>query len=72
MTWVVWRQHHNQVYFAVGALGAFAILLLVTGQQMAAQYDSALAACARRGGCGDRPMVEGVARDVSGAGLRGR
>jgi hypothetical protein len=45
MTWVVWRQHRNQAYFAGAALALFAILLLVTGAQMASQYHSALTSC---------------------------
>ena len=53
MTWVVWRQHRNQVYFAAGAFGALAVLLLVTGVQMASQYQSALLACAQTDSCAD-------------------
>jgi len=45
MTWVVWRQHRIQAYFAAAALAAFAVLLLVTGRQMASQYHSALTSC---------------------------
>ncbi len=53
MTWLVWRQHRNQVYFAAAALAAFAVLLLVTGRQMASQYQSALTACAATHTCGN-------------------
>ena len=53
MTWLVWRQHRNQAYFAAAALAAFAVLLLVTGRQMASQYQSALAACAPSHSCGN-------------------
>jgi hypothetical protein len=53
MTWVVWRQHRNQAYFAAAVLAAFAVLLLVTGQQMASQYQSALASCAASRTCGN-------------------
>ncbi len=53
MTWLVWRQHRGQAYFAAAALAAFAVLLLVTGRQMAAQYQSALAACAASRACGN-------------------
>ena len=35
MTWVVWRQHRNQAYLAAAALAAFAVLLLITGREMA-------------------------------------
>ena len=45
MTWLTWRQHRAQ--FAVGAalLAALAVLLLITGLQMEAQYHSAIVAC---------------------------
>ena len=51
MTWLVWRQHRAQ--FAVGAalLAALAVLLLITGLQMASQYHSALAACTVNHSC---------------------
>jgi hypothetical protein len=51
MTWLVWRQHRNQVYLAAAALAAFAVLLLITGVQMAAQYRSASALCAASHTC---------------------
>ena len=53
MTWLVWRLHRTQLYFAIGALAAFAVLLLVTGLQMASQYHSALASCAASDSCGN-------------------
>jgi hypothetical protein len=53
MTWLVWRQHRNQAYFAAAALAALAVLLLVTGRQMASQYQSALTKCAASHGCGN-------------------
>jgi hypothetical protein len=53
MTWLTWRQHRNQVYFAAAALAALAILLLITGLQMASQYRSALASCAASHNCGN-------------------
>jgi ABC-type transport system involved in multi-copper enzyme maturation permease subunit len=52
MIWLVWRQHRSQVYFAAAALAAFAVLLLVTGLQMASQYHAALVSCAASGTCG--------------------
>jgi hypothetical protein len=51
MTWVVWRQYRNQAYFAAAALAAFAVLMLVTGLQMASQYRSDLALCAPSNSC---------------------
>jgi hypothetical protein len=53
MTWLVWRQHRNQAYFAAAALAVFAVLVLVTGRQMASQYQSALTSCAASHSCGN-------------------
>ena len=53
MTWLVWRQHRNQAYFAATALALFAVLLLATGRQMASQYHSALTSCAAGHSCGN-------------------
>jgi hypothetical protein len=53
MTWLVWRQHRNQAYRAAAALAALAVLLLVTGRQMASQYHSALTLCAASHTCGN-------------------
>jgi hypothetical protein len=53
MTWVTWRQHRNQAYFAAAALAAFAVLMLVTGLQMASQYHSDLTLCAASHSCGN-------------------
>ena len=52
MTWLVWRQHRNQGYLAAAALAAFAALFLVTGAQIASQYQSALRSCAASHSCG--------------------
>ena len=51
MTWLVWRQHRNQAYFAAAALAAFAVVMLVTGLQMASQYHSDLTLCAASHSC---------------------
>ncbi len=53
MTWLVWRQHRNQAYFAAAGLAAFAVLLLITGRQMASQYQSALTSCTASHACGN-------------------
>jgi len=45
MTWLVWRQYRNQAYIAAAALAVFAVVILVTGRQLASQYQSALRAC---------------------------
>jgi hypothetical protein len=51
MTWLTWRQHRVQLYIAAALLAALAVLLLVTGLQVASQYHSALAACAASHSC---------------------
>ena len=51
MTWLVWRQHRAQLYVGAALLAALAVLLLITGLQMASQYHSALAACAASHSC---------------------
>ena len=51
MTWLVWRQHRNQAYFAAAALAAFAVVMLITGRQMASQYQSALTSCTASHAC---------------------
>ncbi len=53
MTWVVWRQHRYQAYYGVAALAAFAVLMLITGVQMASQYHSELTLCAASHSCGN-------------------
>lgn len=47
MTWLVWRQNRMQAATATGLLGAFAILLAITGITMAHDYHSALGACSQ-------------------------
>jgi hypothetical protein len=53
MTWLVWRQHRTQAYGSAAALAAFAVILLITGRQIASQYHSALTACAASHACGN-------------------
>ena len=53
MTWLVWRLHRTPVITAAAALAAFAVLLLMTGLPMAAEYHNALHACAAAKTCGD-------------------
>lgn len=43
MTYLLWRQHRNQVLFGALAIAAFAVLLLITGLHMGAEYRSAVA-----------------------------
>jgi ABC-2 family transporter protein len=51
MTWLVWRQYRLQAAIAGGLLAAFAVLLLVTGVQMASQWRLALSACTTDHSC---------------------
>jgi len=53
MTWLVWRQYRNQAYIAAAALAVFAVLMLVTGRQIASQYHAALTLCADSHSCGN-------------------
>ncbi len=50
---LIWRLHRNQLYFAVAALIALTVVLLVTGITMADDYRDALASCAATPTCGD-------------------
>jgi hypothetical protein len=51
MTWLVWRQHRAQLCLGAALLAALAVLLLITGLQMASQYHSAVATCTAAHSC---------------------
>jgi hypothetical protein len=51
MTWLVWRQHRIQFLVGTALLAAFAVLIVITGVQVANQYHAAQAACAAGQGC---------------------
>jgi hypothetical protein len=51
MTWFVWRQHRVQFLAGAALLAAFAILIVITGVQVADQYHAVQAACAAGHGC---------------------
>src|SRR5580704_14156699 len=51
MTWLVWRQHRIQLFVGAALLAAFAVLIVITGMQVADQYHTAQAACAAGHGC---------------------
>jgi hypothetical protein len=53
MTWLVWRQHRTHAIVGAAALAALAVLLLITGLQVASQYHSAIAACTAGHRCGN-------------------
>jgi hypothetical protein len=45
VTWFIWRQHRSQAVIAAAGLAAFAVLVLITGLQMASQFHADVAAC---------------------------
>ncbi len=53
MNQLVWRLHRNQVYFATAALGALALLLVVTGTVMDHDYLRFLHTCAATQSCNE-------------------
>ena len=46
MTWLVWRQHRVQYLVGAALLAAFAVMIVITGEQVSHQFHSAQAACA--------------------------
>ncbi|HUD77996.1 MAG TPA: hypothetical protein VMR00_09120 [Streptosporangiaceae bacterium] len=57
MTWVVWRLYRTPVIVAAAALAVFAVLLLITGLQVASEYHNALQTCTATRTCGDLQSV---------------
>lgn len=53
MTWLFWRQYRANTIFTAIPLAVFILVLLITGINMAADYDSALSTCAASGTCGN-------------------
>ena len=53
MNQLIWRLHRTQVLFAAAALGALAVLLVITGVVMAHDYHRFLATCAATQTCGE-------------------
>lgn len=51
MTWLTWRQHRVQLYLAAALLAAFAVVIVISGRQIAAQFRNAAASCAPGHGC---------------------
>lgn len=51
MTWLVWRQYRVQFLAGAALLAAFAVLIAITGVQVADQYHALQATCAANGGC---------------------
>jgi ABC-type transport system involved in multi-copper enzyme maturation permease subunit len=59
MTWLTWRQYRFQLCVAAALLAAFAVVILITGRQIAATLRANAAACAAGHPC----------QDVAGGGL---
>ena len=57
MTWLTWRQYRFQLGVAAALLATFAVVILITGRQIAATLRANAAACAAGHPC----------RDVAGA-----
>jgi hypothetical protein len=51
MTWLLWRQHRSQAAVAAAVLALFGIAVLITGVQMAHDYNNALRNCPSNGAC---------------------
>src|SRR6516165_11512583 len=51
MSWLVWRQHRVQYLVGAALLAAFAIVIVITGEQVSNQFHAAQAACAAGQGC---------------------
>ncbi len=51
MTWLTWRQHRVQLYLAAALLAAFAVVIVISGRQITAQFHDAAATCAAGQGC---------------------
>ena len=51
MTWLTWRQYRFQLYVAAALLAAFAVVIVITGRQIAARLHANAAACAAGHGC---------------------
>jgi hypothetical protein len=59
MNFLVWRLHRNQVFFALGALVALSVLLLITGNVMAHDYSQFMSSCGATSNCDPRTLFRG-------------
>jgi hypothetical protein len=53
MNQLIWRLHYRQVYWALGALAVLAVLLIITGINMAHDYYSFQTTCTATRSCAD-------------------
>jgi hypothetical protein len=51
MMWLTWRQNRTQILIAVGGLAALAVIVLVTGPNLAHVYNTTVATCAAHNDC---------------------
>jgi hypothetical protein len=51
MTWLTWRQYRTQILVALGALAALAVILLLTGPNLAHPYSTTVATCKTHNDC---------------------
>jgi hypothetical protein len=51
MIWVTWRQYRTQILVALGALAALAVIVLLTGPNLAHLYDTTVATCKTHNDC---------------------
>jgi hypothetical protein len=51
MTWLVWRQHRVQYLIGAALLAAFAVTIVITGEQVSNQFHAAQVGCAAGHGC---------------------
>ena len=66
MIWVAWRQFRAQALVALGLLGAFAVLVLVTGLQLRDLYNQLVVArCSAREAC-TVPLLSGLDKPLTG------
>ena len=66
MIWLTWRQFRAQVGMMAAALALLAVILAATGQSLADDYSSGIAACTERGG-GCSAFAQGFFDDHRGA-----
>jgi hypothetical protein len=57
MSFVIWRLHRTHVLIAGAGLAALAILLVITGLNMANTYDAAISTCGATNSCNDLPTL---------------
>jgi hypothetical protein len=71
MIWLTWRQYRTQLLVVLGALGAIAVALGVTGPHLVHLYDTTVAHCASQNDCANAQSAfvkhDGVLQDLGTA-----